>query len=110
VVPLGVGPLLGAFTARPHEVVTTLAPECAVLYTDGVTDARSVTGERFGDDRLVAAIDAARAGSSAEIVESITGAVDRFQAGMLPADDVTLVVIARKARLTRRRVVDYATR
>ena len=99
----GSGPLLGAFASLDLvESVATLAPgDAAVLYTDGVTDARSGTGERFGDDRLLAAIEAARGGSAAGIVESITGAVDRFQGGALPADDVTLLVIARRTRARR---------
>ncbi len=99
----GSGPLLGAFPSLDLvETVTRLAPgDTAVLYTDGVTDARSSSGEHFGDDRLLAAIEAARGGSAASLVESITGAVDRFQGGTPPADDVTLLVIARRTRLVR---------
>lgn len=109
IVPLeGSGPLLGAFPSLDLvESVTTLEPgDAIVLYTDGVTDARSATGERFDEGRLLSAIEAARDRSAAAIVESITGAVDRFQGGTLAADDVTLVVIARRTRVTRRRVVD----
>jgi hypothetical protein len=112
IVPLeGSGPLLGAFPSLDLvESVTTLAPgDAAVLYTDGVTDARSATGERFGDARLLATIEDARGGSAASMVDAIRSAVDGFQGGTLPADDVTLVVIARRARATRRRVVDYVT-
>jgi len=106
----GSGPLLGAFPSLDlAESVATLDPgDAIVLYTDGVTDARSATGERFDDARLLAAIDAARGGSAAAIVESIIGAVDRFQGGTPAADDVTLVVIARRTRSPRRRVVDRA--
>lgn len=104
IVPLeGSGPLLGAFPSLDLvESVATLAPgDAAILYTDGVTDARSASGERFGDDRLLAAIEAARGGPAAGLVESITGAVERFQGGALPADDVTLLVIARRTRARR---------
>ena len=68
-----------------------------------MTDARASSGERFEDARLLEAIEAARGGSAADIVESIKGAVDRFQAGMPPADDITLVVIGRRARVRRSR-------
>ena len=101
----GSGPLLGAFE-RLHlpETVTQLDPgDVVVFYTDGVTDARSAAGERFEDDRLVAAIEAARGGSTGEIVESIHGAVDRFQAGLAPADDVTVVAIGRRPAAPRPR-------
>jgi sigma-B regulation protein RsbU (phosphoserine phosphatase) len=101
----GCGPLLGAFPSLDLvETTTTLGHgDFAVLYTDGVTDARASSGERFEEARLLAAIEAARGGSATDIVESITGAVDRFQAGMPPADDITLVVIGRRARPGRRR-------
>jgi hypothetical protein len=99
------GPLLGAFPRLDlRETTFTLDPgDLVVLYTDGVTDARSVDGERFTESRLFAAIEAARGRSSADVIESIRGAVDTFQTGMLPADDVTMVVIGRQVRRTRRR-------
>lgn len=102
----GSGPLLGAFGSLDlPEIVTDLAPgDMVVLYTDGVTDARSGKGERFEDARLLAAIEAARGGSAHDIVESIRAEVDRFQAGMLPADDVTVVAIGRRLRTARTRL------
>jgi len=100
----GSGPLLGAFRSLDLvETVTDLLPgDIAVLYTDGVTDARSVTGERFEDARLHVAIEAARGGSAHDVVASIRDAVNEFQAGTLPADDVTVVAIGRRARRARR--------
>ena len=100
----GSGPLLGAFRSLDLiETATDLMPgDIAVLYTDGVTDARSVTGERFEDDRLFEAIETARGGSARDVVDSIRDAVDEFQAGTLPADDVTVVAIGRRARWVRR--------
>jgi hypothetical protein len=105
VVPIeGSGSLLGAFASLDlTETVTELEPgDVVVFYTDGVTDARSVTGERFEDARLLAAIEHARGGSAGDVVDSIKGAVDRFQGGTLPADDVTVVAVGRRMRATRR--------
>ncbi|MEX1168704.1 MAG: PP2C family protein-serine/threonine phosphatase [Chloroflexota bacterium] len=94
------GSLLGAFPSLDLvEAVTDLAPgDTAVFYTDGVTDARSLTGERFEDARLLGAIEAARHGSAVDVVDSIRTAVETFQAGMQPADDITIVAIGRRAR------------
>ena len=46
------------------------AGDTLVLYTDGVVDARNPSGERFGEQRLRAAIDAA-AGGPAEAVADV---------------------------------------
>jgi hypothetical protein len=99
------GPLLGAFSSLGlDEKSFTLDPgDFVVLYTDGVTDARSPTGERFEEARLHAAIEAARGRSSADVIESIRSSVDQFQAGTLPADDVTIVVIGRHVGRSRSR-------
>jgi hypothetical protein len=89
----GSGPLLGAFDLLDlPETMTELEAG------DVVTDARSTTGERFEDDRLLAAIEAARDETAAGIVESIRTAVASFQAGMAPADDITIVAIGRQRR------------
>ena len=101
----GSGSLLGAFQAlNLNETVTDLAHgDVAVFYTDGVTDATSPDGDRFEDARLLEAIEAARGGSASDMVESIRGAVDRFGAGSIPADDITIVAIGRRDLGARRR-------
>ena len=102
----GSGSLLGAFPSLDLvESATDLAHgDVAVFYTDGVTDAQSLHGERFEDARLFEAIEAARDGTAGDIVESIRGAVERFQAGMQPADDITIVAVGRRMLGARRRI------
>jgi sigma-B regulation protein RsbU (phosphoserine phosphatase) len=106
------GSLLGAFTSLDLvEAATELAQgDIAVFYTDGVTDARSLAGDRFEDARLLEAIEAARQGSAGDVVDSIRRAVEAFQAGMAPADDITIVAIGRRAKRVYRgrRVVQPA--
>ena len=106
----GSGPLLGAFAAlNLGESVTDLAPgDIAVFYTDGVTDAQSLTGERFEDARLFEAIEAVRSGSASDVVESIRTSVERFQGGATPADDITIVAVGRRKGGDRRRAVKPA--
>jgi serine phosphatase RsbU (regulator of sigma subunit) len=100
----GSGPLLGAFrTLDLTECVTELDKgDLVVFYTDGVTDARAVSGERFGDDRLVALVEAHRPKPAAEIVAALSAAVREHQTGMPPADDVTILAIRRLAPGRRR--------
>jgi serine phosphatase RsbU (regulator of sigma subunit) len=97
------GPLLGVFGSLGlSEAEVELGPgDAIVFYTDGVTDARASSGERFEERRLVAAIEAARDGTAAEIVESIRAAVTEFQAAVAPADDITIVAIGRHLRRPR---------
>ena len=101
----GSGPLLGAFhDLGLTECVTELGEgDLVVLYTDGVTDARAATGERFGDDRLMAVVEANRARRPADVVVALADAVRDHQFGMPPADDVTILAIRRLARRHRKR-------
>ena len=93
-----VGVIMGAFARiQPPETHLVLARgDVLLFYTDGVTDARSPDGERFGDARLFEALEAARGGSAHDVVATVRGRVDRFRATADPADDVTLVAIGRR--------------
>jgi len=65
-----------------------------VLYTDGITEAKSVTGEFFGPRRLEAAIYDHK-GSAEDLVERIRCAVQDFAGDERQADDQTLLVAKR---------------
>ncbi len=78
------------------EVGADLAPgDLVLLYTDGVTDARSPDGERFEESRLFDAVASVRGGTAREVVDAVSGAVGRFQRSVEPADDITIVAIRR---------------
>ena len=64
-----------------------------VLRTDGVEDARAPGGERFGEDRVVAAVGAAAGGSAEEMVAAIDAAVDAHEDGSPRRDDRAIVVL-----------------
>lgn len=72
-----------------------------VLYTDGVTDARSADGDDFGLDRLVAtatrlfAPPRERQPTSAEALRAIRDALAQFTGGRPLDDDLTLAVVHR---------------
>jgi len=94
---VGSGALLGAYGDLDLPIVRTeLQPgDLLLLYTDGVTDARSPSGERFEETRLLDTVEATRGGTAADIVSAVCGAVGRFQATVEPADDITIVAIRR---------------
>jgi serine phosphatase RsbU (regulator of sigma subunit) len=93
----GGGPLLGAFPALGVEdIEVQLEPrDQLVLYTDGVTDARSPAGERFGRTRLLEALESARGATAHDLVASVRDGVEAFCGGSDPVDDVTIVAVGR---------------
>jgi sigma-B regulation protein RsbU (phosphoserine phosphatase) len=64
-----------------------------VLYTDGVTDARNFAGTQFGADRLSGTLAACGGLDPDAIVASVSKAIERFESGAPPEDDVTLLVL-----------------
>lgn len=95
---LGSGPLIGAFPSLTvPEVEAYLAPgDVVLLYTDGVTDARSPAGDRFDETGLLAAVERARGGTAHDIVREVGDSVEAFAHGAEPADDITIVAIGRR--------------
>jgi sigma-B regulation protein RsbU (phosphoserine phosphatase) len=63
------------------------------LYTDGVTDARNSAGTQFGTDRLLRTLATCAASDPDAIVASVSKAIERFESGAPPEDDVTLLVL-----------------
>jgi sigma-B regulation protein RsbU (phosphoserine phosphatase) len=59
-----------------------------VLYTDGVTEARNLHGEDFGEDRLCAA---ARGDTAHDLAARVIAEVERFAAGAPQHDDITVL-------------------
>lgn len=81
------------------EDTTRLAPgDTLVLYTDGITEAFSPTGEMFGDERLMAVLSAHRNQPAEQIVDAIKQALASFMSSNLATDDITVVVIQREAQ------------
>ena len=69
---------------RPGDVFCT--------FTDGVTEAVNEAGEEFGEKRLEAVLIEHAAGTAAESCRAVLARLDRFAAGTMQRDDITLVV------------------
>jgi sigma-B regulation protein RsbU (phosphoserine phosphatase) len=86
--PLGMFPTAEFQTGE----VMLQAGDLLVLYSDGITEATSKTGEEFGDGRLRAEIEKRSSGTLAEIQAGVLEAV-RDWAGDELEDDMTLLMV-----------------
>ena len=87
--PLGMFP-----ETRYHQYHLLLEPgDVLLLYTDGVTEAQSPSGEEFGRDRLVEAVKANYDLPVRELIASLEMAVLEWTANNGASDDITFFVI-----------------
>jgi sigma-B regulation protein RsbU (phosphoserine phosphatase) len=92
------GLVVGMLEGMPYaEGTCSLGPgDRLLLYTDGVTEGESPSGEMYGEDRLLADFQALPSGLTAPaMVDALLAAHERFLAGREPGDDVTVMVVVR---------------
>jgi serine phosphatase RsbU (regulator of sigma subunit) len=89
------GPLLGAFADSQWEAETlAVAPgELVLLYTDGVTETASGSGERYGVDRLCEFLSAHAGCRPQPLLDALDAALDRFRGGG-PTDDIAALALS----------------
>ena len=91
--PLGIKP-----DAEYREGRTQLQPgDVLVIYSDGVTEAVSPTGEEFGPTRLYEVVSRNVEASAAGIRDRIESSLTKFAQGTSAADDITLVIVKRQS-------------
>lgn len=72
------------------------AGDLAVLFTDGISEARNAAGEVWGDERLHRCIEQHRELSAAAMSQAILDEVGRWR-GAIPADDDMTLIVVRRA-------------
>ena len=90
------GPPLGVEEGQAYEAITTQigSGDVVVLYTDGVNEAMSPSGELFGMGRLERCIATAPLGASV-VGKAIRDAVRTHTVGRDQSDDITLICLGR---------------
>jgi sigma-B regulation protein RsbU (phosphoserine phosphatase) len=89
--PIGILPTTRYVTqSRPFP-----AGACAVLYSDGITEAEDIDDEEFGNDRLEALLQQHLDSSASLIRDQIATAVDAFVGEAPQKDDETIVIVKR---------------
>ncbi len=77
------------------------AGDVLVIYSDGVTEAASPSGEEFGPTRLYEVVSRNVDASAAGIRDRIESALTKFAQGTRAGDDITLVIVKRQAETKR---------
>jgi sigma-B regulation protein RsbU (phosphoserine phosphatase) len=89
------GPVIGLIPDCAYQQAElTLAPgDRLVIFTDGVSEAMNPALEEWGEDRLIATVQAAQGCDASETITHIMQAADQFAAGAPQHDDMTLIVL-----------------
>ena len=74
--------------------------ESLVLYSDGVTEAADSSSEEFGDQRLIDSLRKTCLNGAAAMADGVIEDLGLFRKGSQFSDDVTLLVLCRKASVT----------
>ena len=95
------GPMLGAVkTAAFQTGSVTLNPgDMLVAYSDGVTECRNTQDHEFEMDRLTSAATSVFGASASKALFSLLGTVLDFADSCSPGDDLTLLVVRRRAAI-----------
>lgn len=96
VIPLTTGgPVIGLFGSLPYEEETLQLEtgDVLVAYTDGVTEALSMEGEEWGEERLKQAVWSCYSGAASQIREHLKNAVSQWMQGAPQHDDLTFFVM-----------------
>jgi serine phosphatase RsbU (regulator of sigma subunit) len=89
------GPVLGILPDSEYrrDVVTLCQGDVLLLYTDGVVEAESSTGEEYSEKLLATIVSSNPQENAEELVESIYSSVTQFRGTTPQADDMTLLVL-----------------
>jgi serine phosphatase RsbU (regulator of sigma subunit) len=89
------GMILGMFDFASYDQETLrLEPgDTLVIFSDGISEAQNPAGDEYGDDRLIACLEANRGASPAVMRESLLASARAFAAGATQSDDMTVLVV-----------------
>ncbi len=74
------------------------AGDMLMLYTDGVTESFSPTGEMFGEERVVLSLQMNQFKSVCDLLTALTDQVSEFRGSLQAEDDLTILAVQRLRR------------
>jgi phosphoserine phosphatase RsbU/P len=89
------GLICGLFPMATYEEETIqLQPgDLLVIFSDGISEALSATGEEFGDDRILEAVQPHAADNVQAVLDELVSTVKEFASGTVQSDDMTTVIM-----------------
>ena len=89
------GLILGAFDfatyqSRPLQLETG---DVLLVYSDGITDATSPSGDMFGEERLRKIVQSVASSGATALEQEILSSIERFTHGMAQTDDITFLLL-----------------
>ena len=80
-------------TRYRNNVISLGRGDMLFLYTDGVTEAANTKMELYGEQRLLACLEANFMLEQEDLIREVRADIDRFAAGMEQYDDITMLVL-----------------
>jgi sigma-B regulation protein RsbU (phosphoserine phosphatase) len=89
------GPVLGLLNQASYDSgeVQLAAGDLVVVCSDGVTEARSASGDEFGRERMEDTLKACHGMSPDAVIDTLMGAIRVFVGSAPQADDITVLVV-----------------
>ncbi|HSP92618.1 MAG TPA: SpoIIE family protein phosphatase [Vicinamibacterales bacterium] len=89
------GMILGMFdfASYDQEKLVLEPGDTLVIFSDGISEAQSPDGEEYGDDRLIACLEANRGAAPAAMREALLASARTFAAGAMQSDDMTVLIV-----------------
>jgi len=89
------GPVIGLLPIASYDygTIALAAGDTVIVCSDGVTEARNVANEEFGQRRMLDAVKHLRGDKPETMLESLVAAVKEFSRNAPQADDITILVL-----------------
>ena len=89
------GPIVGLFDAATfeEETVTLHAGDWLIVFSDGVSEAMSASGDEYGESRIVELVEGNKKLEPRQLLEALFADVREFTRGAPQSDDITAMVL-----------------
>jgi sigma-B regulation protein RsbU (phosphoserine phosphatase) len=99
-IPRMKGCALGLFAGKPYleDTLQLDAGDTLYMYTDGVNEAKSSSGEEFGNDRMENILKGTATMDCRQVVDSMREGIRDFVGDAEQSDDITMLVLKRRSQ------------